>query len=310
MKSHVAFNTTPFLPGKDFISNDEVAEDVKPFAYFTKDDGLRWAWGHGTHVAGVIAKVAPDASIRPVRVLDNTGKGSVWTVAKGVAWAIDPDEDLNKDLSKDSGADVLNMSLGTDEPSFLLERVVQIAGCSPQFLSTYRSSTNAGFRRDVARCGKYFGAVLLAGAGNERTARLFPAAYDNTPSLFWPYYFPDRFKGLRSVTATSKENKFWMNASVHPSVDIAAPGEHITSAFADGGYATMTGTSMATPWVAGTAAMVISWDRPYLRKCNEGVLKYITDPARTTYLAAPIAVRQIAPLLSAAQMSRERFGCS
>ena len=50
-------------------------------------------------------------------------------------------------------------------------------------------------------------------------------------------------------------------ANLDPSVDVAAPGDLITSTFAGGAYATMSGTSMATPWAAATAALIISSTR-------------------------------------------------
>src|SRR5262249_18525219 len=56
--------------------------------------------GHGTHVAGVVSVVAPDAQLLIVRVLDSEGRGSMMNVARGIRWAVA------------NGARVINLSLG------------------------------------------------------------------------------------------------------------------------------------------------------------------------------------------------------
>ena len=86
-------------PGYDFVQNDATPQDGN---------------GHGTHVSGIISavsgngigveSVAPGATILPVRVLDDDGGGSTDTVAKGV------------DYARTHGADVINLSLGSDVP--------------------------------------------------------------------------------------------------------------------------------------------------------------------------------------------------
>src|SRR6185436_20736198 len=63
----------------------------------------------GTHVAGLIALVAPDATIIPVRMLDRNGVGDAWRLAQALSWAIDPDGDP----ATDDGASVVNLSFST-----------------------------------------------------------------------------------------------------------------------------------------------------------------------------------------------------
>jgi subtilisin family serine protease len=72
-------------------------------------------FGHGTHVAGIIRLIAPDARIMPIRVLDADGGGRVMDVADALAYAIN------------NGANVINLSLGIDEPSLVLRDMLQIA---------------------------------------------------------------------------------------------------------------------------------------------------------------------------------------
>lgn len=71
--------------------------------------------GHGTAVASLVHLVAPDASLLPIRVLDHDGRGSLATLILGIELAIE------------AGADVINLSLGTDAESEVLERVVEQA---------------------------------------------------------------------------------------------------------------------------------------------------------------------------------------
>ncbi len=44
-------------------------------------------YGHGTHVAGIIALAAPDAKIMPIRVLDHDGQGNLWVLAEALLYA-------------------------------------------------------------------------------------------------------------------------------------------------------------------------------------------------------------------------------
>jgi thermitase len=68
----------------------------------TNNDGVAdGAWGHGTHLAGIVMLTAPDAQLIVGRVLDSDGVGDVVTVAAGIRWAIA------------QGANVINLSLGT-----------------------------------------------------------------------------------------------------------------------------------------------------------------------------------------------------
>ncbi|MFQ6043748.1 MAG: S8 family serine peptidase, partial [Candidatus Poribacteria bacterium] len=101
---------TTFVPGYDFINDDAHPNDDN---------------AHGTHVTGTIAQttnngygvagVAFQTAIMPVKVLNNEGSGSDTTVANGIQYAAD------------NGAKVINMSLGSPEPSSVLENAVEYA---------------------------------------------------------------------------------------------------------------------------------------------------------------------------------------
>jgi len=118
------------LDGIDLMALDDEAHD----------EGSGYAWGHGTHAAGIIAHLAPASQILPVRVLDTNGRGNAFGLAYAIEWAAQQD------------ADVLNLSLGTPFDSQILHGVVQHV-------------TNAGV-------------VVVAAVGNDNgTAPQYPAAY-------------------------------------------------------------------------------------------------------------------------------------
>ncbi|TCS96790.1 S8 family peptidase [Hazenella coriacea] len=102
------------LPGFDFVDGD-----------FDPNDEPGPSGGHGTHVAGIIAAttnngigiagVAPEAKILPIRVLDPTEKGKNYHVAAAIVLAVH------------KGAKVINLSLGVEKPSLVMEAAVNYA---------------------------------------------------------------------------------------------------------------------------------------------------------------------------------------
>jgi subtilisin family serine protease len=95
---------------------------------------------HGTMVAGIIAAMAPEAMIMPLRVFDEKGEADVFTIAKAVSYAVH------------NGASVINMSFGLHEHSFTLAEAIEYA--------------------------LEKGVIVVASAGNNATATpQYPAAY-------------------------------------------------------------------------------------------------------------------------------------
>lgn len=90
------------LPGWDMIDDDEVP----------LDEGGGVARGHGTHVTGIAARIAPESRILPVRVLDSSGRGDMFVLAYAIEWAVH------------NGADVVNLSLGSAVNSRVLSEVI------------------------------------------------------------------------------------------------------------------------------------------------------------------------------------------
>jgi thermitase len=185
-------------------------------------------YGHGTHVAGIIAAtrdtigvsgVCPGCSILDGKVMNDSGSGSTSAIANGINWAVE------------NGAKVINMSLGQRVSSQTLETAI-----------------NNAWNRGV---------VIVAAAGNA-----------GTPDQFYPAAYPN----VIAVAATDNNDAKASFSTYGQWVDVAAPGVAIYSTFpkhpfAIGrqsgrsmGYDIASGTSMASPLVAGVAAL--AWSSP------------------------------------------------
>lgn len=210
----------------DFIDND--AQPTEEFSQLDPDrDGFVNEFaGHGTHVAGIIHMVAPNAKIMPLRVMNSDGIGNAFAVAEAMHYAAA------------QGADVINLSLGTPEKSDLLKDVVEeIFG------------------------GKRI--VIVAAAGN-----------DNTGDKQWPAA-SSYAVAVTSVGPAKQKSAF---ANYGSWVDLAAPGEDIPSAFPTNVYASWSGTSFATPFIAGQFALLRSVNAPLTNNKLRQVVRNTAQP--------------------------------
>lgn len=191
--------------------------------------------GHGTHVASIAAGtgaanvqyigVAPGSALVGLKVLDRRGSGSFSNVNAAIQWSID-----NKVTY---GIDVINLSLGA-------------SGCGDGTSSTallIDAAFDAGIVPVVA-AGNSGPATCTVGTPGDTLKGITVGSFaDVGESGFFLSYFSSR--GPTS------------DGRIKP--DIAAPGHNITAARSGttGGYVTYSGTSMATPFVAGTVALML-----------------------------------------------------
>jgi serine protease len=210
---------TELVPGWNFVDDSPDARDDH---------------GHGTHVAGTIAQtthngvgvagVAYQAKIMPIKVLSGSGSGSVNGIAQGIRWAAN------------HGAQVINMSLGGPYNSQVLARAVKYAHDK--------------------------GVVVVCAAGNDGRGKVsFPAAND----------------GAIAVAATQYDEATTFYSNWGKEIAIAAPGgntrlDQNNDGLPDGvlqntvtpgniakqDYLLFMGTSMASPHIAGVAALLVS----------------------------------------------------
>lgn len=216
------FNQTCFKQGYDFVNKDSHANDDN---------------SHGTHIAGTIAQstnnslgvagVAYGTCLMPIKALDKNGSGTSANVALAIRFAAD------------NGAQVINLSLGSSAPS-------QAIG-------------------DAASYAYGKGVTIVAAAGNDGLSQVsYPAAYDAY---------------VIAVGATRYDRTLASYSNYGASLDLVAPGGDLSQdqngdGYVDGilqntfnpntkktnsfGYWFFQGTSMASPHIAGAAALVIS----------------------------------------------------
>lgn len=269
------------LPGRDFVDGDgDPAEAIDP---------TRPGWGHGTHVAGLVALAAPGARILPVRVLDADGVGNAWVLAEALLYAIDPDGNP----ATDDGAQVINLSLGSLGRTRILDAIAQIVSCVPAVPDdAIGDRSDPGYLDDELRCANSRGALVVAAAGNDGSGSIkeYPAA--------------EGAYGLLAVAASTSGARLASFSNSGSWIDLAAPGDAITSALPGGAWGTWGGTSMAAPLVAGTAALLRSREPALTPKDVAARLKRSTAPLCGTRLGQIDAVAALTQATAAPLICR------
>lgn len=188
--------------------------------FFNNDDDPMDDNGHGTHVAGTIAG-------------EDDGAGVV-----GVA----PDADIYalKVLNENGGGYYSDIIAAVQ---WAVVNGIQVTN------NSYGSSRDPGSIVKAAFDNAADAGVLhIAAAGNSGS----PKGKGNN------VIYPARYASVVAVAATNSNDTRASWSSTGPDVELAAPGVGITSTVPGGGYASFSGTSMASPHVAGTAALVIA----------------------------------------------------
>lgn len=228
--------------------------------------------GHGSHVAGIVGAidnlsgscgVAPGVRIWAVKVLNISGSGAVSNIIKGVEY-------VTQNASKIS---VSNMSLGGVGSSNALRLAVQ--SCVSAGVVVVVAAGNS--RMNVYGTGGVFG----------DSDDVFPAAFPESMTVSAIVDTDGKSGGSGSVSTYGPDdtiasisnystNVVVGNPVTTPglAIDVAAPGVSIYSTYKNNGYATMTGTSQASPHVAGAVAL------------------YIAEHGRATNAAGVYAIRQ------------------
>ncbi len=203
--------------------------------------------GHGTHVAGTIAAldngigvvgVAPKAKLWAVRVLNSSGSGTWSSVICGIDF-------VTSKAPKNGGPiTVANMSLG---------------GTGTGDNSCGKTNNDA---LHMAICrSRDAGVTYVVAAGNSAAdaGASVPSSYDDAVITVSALADSDGASGgTGGATSYGADDTFASFSNYGAVVDLGAPGVNILSTWRGGGYATISGTSMASPHVAGAAALYIA----------------------------------------------------
>lgn len=203
--------------------HSEFAGQLQPgYDFVQQDADPRDENGHGTHVAGIIgARINNQLGVAGVCAHCQLLPVRVLNAQNIGSWM---NVAQGVTYAVDHGARVIVMSLGSSVYSHTMKNAVDYA--------------------------HERGVILVAAAGNA-----------NSPDAFYPAAFPE----VLGVGATTRQDQRWAFSNYAQNADVMAPGDGIYSTYPDlykgtSGYQTLTGTSMAAPFVAGLAGLLLAQD--------------------------------------------------
>jgi len=253
----------------------------------TSGEGVGVPGSHGTHVAGIVASqngfrrgVAPDCDLINGKVLTSFGFGTHVDVEQGMQ------------LAFQQGADVVNMSLGWSH-------IFHGWKCDDGFCSLCRAATAL----------VKLGVVVVVAAGNEDNL----AAQQN-PAVDTSLRCPGQCRDVITVGAVDNAKELASFSSVGPASyvvdgwtvnihfpfslnvvlprpaepwwtkpDVCAPGVDVNSTVTGSGWAAFSGTSMASPHVAGIAALMLDKDPKLSPQTVKNLIKHTAESLKDTY---------------------------
>ncbi|MEK5101704.1 S8 family serine peptidase [Cytobacillus sp. FSL M8-0252] len=207
--------------------------------------------GHGTHVAGTVLAhggsdgqgvygVAPDAKLWAYKVLGDNGSGYSDDIAAAIRHVADQATSTGSKV-------VINMSLGSSGKDSLISSAVDYAYNKGVLVVAAAGNSGSG-SNTIGYPGALVNAVAVAALENVQqngTYRVANFSSRGNPSTDGDYVIQER------------------------DIEVSAPGAAVESTWYNGGYNTISGTSMATPHVAGLAAKIWaanpSWSKSTLR---------------------------------------------
>lgn len=248
--SHHPDLAAKMLPGFDFFRNSPTTDPP----LLTADAADFGTVSHGTHVAGIAAAIGdevgvigvafgPSVRILPVKLFDDCGeRGRLDTLVKAIRWASGlpvAGAPLNENR-----ADIINMSLG-------------VAGRHPVLDQATSEAWRAGVLL-VAAAGNNSAGVLSPGNGADVLA-VGSVDHDRVRSAFSNFGagLDVMAPGGYGTTGSSAEV---MCAPTSDSTTVLSTVPHLPGAPAERNYACFAGTSMAAPFVAGVAALLLTQD--------------------------------------------------
>ena len=209
--------------------------------------------GHGTHCAGTIfgrisdnirIGVAPGVQKALIgKVLGENGGGSSEQIVSAIQWA------------GQNGANVISMSLGMDFPGFVKQLIDE--GYPAELATSYALE---GYRANVQLFERLAALIKIQGSFSQATVIIAAAGNESqrnvNPDFEISVSPPAVSDGIISVAALGESTQGLTVATFsNTGANVSGPGVKILSARPGGGFVQMSGTSMATPHVAGVAAL-------------------------------------------------------
>ncbi len=210
------------VPGYDFV---DIIDGAGKFVgdYLGYDEEPEDEVGHGTHVAGIIAakgEAAPRGVVPNCKIMPIRVLGAMQRGGKRVGAGLVDNINSGIKWAIDHGADVINMSLG----------IQHTGGGLPH--------------KEVVDYARRKGVSIIAASGNDGQEKL---------------YYPGALPYVIAVGAIDEVGNMAFFSTYGKQVDFVAPGTNIYSTHLNNGYAFSTGTSHASPFVAGAVALLKSY---------------------------------------------------